>query len=121
MGGKEEIEFKSVWASVWPHFRVQDWSFAEARMSGAPRNCCDHVRSTITIRWNGDVVPCCYDLTSACMLGNIHQHILPDIWNNAGYQELRRSIDTREFKPLCKNCNVVMPGVYLQMKQNPRL
>lgn len=27
--------------------------------------------NTLTIRYNGDVIPCCYDLTSKLVMGNI--------------------------------------------------
>lgn len=80
-------------------------------------NYCDHIRQTITIRWNGDVVPCCYDLTSRLVMGNIMSDRLADIWNSAQYLSLRQGIHDRKFAPLCNNCNVVKPSVYLIRKR----
>lgn len=70
-------------------------------------NFCDHVVNTISIRWNGDVVPCCYDLINTMVMGNILNERIEDIWNNEKYKKLRKDID--EFNPpnLCKNCLVL--------------
>ena len=40
-----------------------------------------NTENTITIRSNGDVVPCCYDLTSKLVMGNIRENSLAQIWN----------------------------------------
>lgn len=82
------------------------------------RNYCDLVDHTMTIRWNGDVVACCYDLTSKEVLGNVNQADLENIWNNPKYLSLRHSIDTMQFIPLCNNFNVVKPKVYLTLKNS---
>ena len=79
-------------------------------------NYCDHVESTVTIRWNGDIIPCCYDLSSNIILGNIHECNLAAIWNNNKYLKLRKSIDTKSFYHLCANCIVVNAGEYLTIK-----
>lgn len=71
----------------------------------------------MTVRWNGDVVACCYDLTSQEVLGNVKQDSLENIWNNDKYLYLRGSIDQKMFVKLCDNCNVVKPKVYLTLKK----
>ncbi|KKN06363.1 hypothetical protein LCGC14_1078050 [marine sediment metagenome] len=65
---------------------------------------CPHLNETMTIRWNGDVVPCCYDITSKGVLGNVCKDSLVDIWNGQSYERVRRGI--REGNPLsfCKGC-----------------
>jgi len=55
-------------------------------------NYCDHVNNLMTIRSNGDVVACCYDLTSKLVMGNIMKEDPFEIWNNDDYQLLRESI-----------------------------
>jgi radical SAM protein with 4Fe4S-binding SPASM domain len=107
--------FKCTWAMRWPHMEIledvyevyRDPEFTEEL------NACDHVDNTVTVRWNGDVVACCYDLTSRFVLGNVHEEDLAQIWNGRKYQGLRRSIETRRFIPMCANCNVVRPGTFL--------
>jgi radical SAM protein with 4Fe4S-binding SPASM domain len=83
-------------------------------------NYCDLVDYTITVRWNGDVVSCCYDLTSRYVMGNILQDSLESIWNGKRYIGLRRSIDGRKFIPLCAGCNKVKPNTYLVVKPELR-
>jgi radical SAM protein with 4Fe4S-binding SPASM domain len=80
------------------------------------RNYCDQVNNTLTVRWNGDVVACCYDLTSQYILGNIHHNNLESIWNNERYLQLRQSINEMSFMPPCSTCNVVKPNAYLVLK-----
>jgi radical SAM protein with 4Fe4S-binding SPASM domain len=81
-----------------------------------PIHYCDLVDYTMTIRWNGDVVACCYDLTSRYVLGNVHQDDLATIWNSDKFLGLRRSIETGRFIPLCANCNVVKPNTFLLLR-----
>lgn len=112
-----DINFKTTWAMQWPHMEVlTDVYDLYQDADDSYGNQCDHVQSTMTVRWNGDVVACCYDLTSQFVLGNIHEANLSEIWNNHKYRGLRRSIDNQKFIPMCANCNVVRPNVYLLMK-----
>jgi radical SAM protein with 4Fe4S-binding SPASM domain len=112
----EDIEeFKCTWAMRWPHMVVEErydvWGDPDDEDT---RNACDHVDSTMTIRWNGDVVACCYDLTSQLVLGNVLRESLDVIWNGPRYLALRKSIDQRKFPEPCINCNVVRTGMYLR-------
>ena len=98
----------------WPHMKVDDGLYEERTDELSPEgNHCDHVVSTMTIRWNGDVVPCCFDLTSQHVLRNVLDDSIVSIWNSPAYQELREGIRRRTFIELCSNCNVVRKDVYL--------
>lgn len=97
----KEIEFKSTYTIMWP-------GMPQKYPSPKPKgNFCDNIMSTITIRWNGDVVPCCYDLVNMMVMGNVLNEKIESIWNNDKYVKLRR--DIQEFHPpaLCKNCIVL--------------
>ena len=50
-------------------------------------NFCDHIVNTFTIRWNGDVVPCCFDLINMMVMGNVVTEEIENIWNNEKYQK----------------------------------
>jgi len=65
----------------------------------------------MTVTWNGDVVPCCYDYNGRFVLGNMREQTLSDIWNGEKIQSLRREfIDNRVENELCKNCdNLYIP------------
>lgn len=80
-------------------------------------NYCDHISSTITIRSNGDVVPCCYDLISKLVLGNTNTSNLKNIWNNMAYIKLRKSIDEKKFYSIYTSCSVVNKSNYLVLKK----
>lgn len=110
--------FKCSWAMVWPHMETLEdiYETYSDPDDTEIRDRCDHVDSTVTIRWNGDVVACCFDLTSKFVLGNVLQDDLETIWNNRRFLGLRRSIATRKLIPLCANCKVVAPATYLTLK-----
>jgi len=109
--------FKCTYAVRWPHMEVLGdvYDLFEDPFDTETRNTCDHVENTVTVRWNGDVVACCYDLTSRYVLGNVHREGLATIWNSRKYLALRRSIEERKFIPMCANCSVVTPNVYLTL------
>lgn len=110
-----EVEFKCTWAMEWPHMEVDQTLYHVLQIPEPPplSNYCDHLVNTITIRWTGDVVPCCYDLTSRIVLGNIMNEDLTSIWNSPRYRNLRESIRTRTPNTPCSTCNVIRPKVYL--------
>ncbi len=100
--------FKTTFAMKWPHMHVNNELYETTRnVQDKSGNSCDHVNNTITIRWNGDVVPCCYDLTSRYIVGNILAQDLTTIWNNDAFLVLRESICQREFISPCCACNAV--------------
>lgn len=74
------------------------------------RNFCDSAVNTITIRWNGDVVPCCNDLTNRMVMGNVLREDIEEIWNNEKYEKLRQDINSFNPPPLCHNCSVLFPA-----------
>lgn len=109
-----EIKFKTTYMIKWPGFECgHEFELLQPAKSEMPGNYCDLVIESTTIRWNGDVVPCCYDLMSEYVIGNIMNEPLESIWNNEQYRSLRESIHRRSFKPLCAHCNVVVPGTYV--------
>ncbi|MBP0001027.1 MAG: radical SAM protein [Cyanobacteria bacterium SID2] len=117
---ENQVTFKCTWAMRWPHMEVDPevYDLYYDPKDEGNRNYCDLVEHTMTVRWNGDVVACCYDLTSKEVLGNVREADLETIWNGDRYLSLRQSIDTRNFVPLCDKCNVVKPRVYLKLKQS---
>ena len=112
--------FKSTWAIRWPHMEVLDEIFDlyQEPDDDEIRNTCDHVENTVTIRWNGDVVACCYDLTSQYVMGNVNTDNLATIFNNSRYLHLRKSISERKFRGMCEYCAVVKPKIFLLLKPN---
>jgi radical SAM protein with 4Fe4S-binding SPASM domain len=59
----------------------------------------------MTILWDGDVVPCCFDYDKKYVLGNIKESRLIDIWNGEKIQQLRDEFLCNCVRnPLCVNC-----------------
>ena len=73
-----------------------------------PKPCTDIYRS-VGVFWNGDVVPCCYDLIGKEIMGNIQEQTLSEIWNSEKYVDFRRRVDNAVNNPddepeLCRTC-----------------
>lgn len=114
-----QIDFKTTLAMVWPHIEIDHDVFdvLDVRDVLEEKNFCDHIENTITIRWNGDIVACCYDLTGKLVMGSIYEDSLINIWNNDAYQTLRKAIHEKRYISVCQNCNTVRPNKYLTLRQ----
>jgi radical SAM protein with 4Fe4S-binding SPASM domain len=115
----EDTTFKSFFAMQWPSMHEKELNeFDKMLISEDDKDYCDHVINTMTIRSDGTVVPCCYDLTTQLKMGNVMNDSLKNIWNNSDYDKLRVSIKSKKYISICKNCNVVRSPVYLVPKKN---
>jgi len=66
--------------------------------------CCTPWAS-MSIVWDGDVVPCCYDYDKKYILGNVKDSSLMEIWNGGKMQQLRKEFLSGNVKnPLCEKC-----------------
>jgi len=70
---------------------------------------CKDIYHQIGIYWNGDVVPCCYDVDGSMIMGNLCEDNLLSIWNSEKYKVFRDSVNNflkvSEDEPqICKNC-----------------
>ena len=108
----DSVNYKPTIAMKWPHMNVGE-EFELVLADGQDKNHCGHPINTITVRSNGDIVPCCYDLTSQMVMGNVMDQPLFAIFNGSKYKELRTSIQNKDYISACQNCNHVRPNVYL--------
>ncbi len=53
---------------------------------------------------DGDVLPCCMRPDNALKLGNMLQTQFEDIWNNEGYQSIRKQLGAGLSPEMCKCC-----------------
>lgn len=114
----KEIEFQSLYPLVWPDLKIDYDIFKIKEIPSKALNYCDDIINTMTIRWNGDLTPCCFDLTSKCILGNIYENKLSYIWNSDNYINLRQSINETKFNELCKDCIYVCDNKKIILKNN---
>jgi len=111
---KMGVKFKPTYGIEWPEMGDnRRFDVKLINNNSKEGNGCDHVLNSVTIRHDGNVVPCCYDLTSRLIMGNIYDSRLEEIWNNEKYQALRKSIRTKNYISICANCAVVKQPKYL--------
>ncbi len=70
---------------------------------------CKDIYRAIYVYWNGDVVPCCYDVDGKDIMGNIADSTLEDIWNSEKYVSFRKRVNEASIRPdlepsLCRSC-----------------
>jgi len=76
-------------------------------LDGLVPNLCHWVNKRSVINSDGTVVPCCYDLYSEFVMGNVFQESLRTIWKGPRYEALRTQIARdRKSIPMCNGCPV---------------
>jgi len=70
---------------------------------------CTDIYHQVGIYWNGDVVPCCYDVDGKEIMGNLNDNSIVKIWNSEKYKLFRKKIaafnKSTEAEPIiCKSC-----------------
>lgn len=70
---------------------------------------CTDIYYQLGIYWNGDVVPCCYDVDGKEVMGNLHGQSLEDIWNSPAFVDFRKRVDaapgSTDGEPaICRTC-----------------
>lgn len=73
---------------------------------------CDFPWEKMTVSWDGDVVPCCFDYNKRYALGNINTESLQEIWNGEKMHALRREmIANKVTNPLCQGCEYLYQDI----------
>jgi MoaA/NifB/PqqE/SkfB family radical SAM enzyme len=71
---------------------------------GKAKSVCKAPWFTLTILWDGSIVPCCLDPRGELVLGCVQDGIL-DAWCGSAAQSLRKALASRRGLPdLCSNC-----------------
>jgi radical SAM protein with 4Fe4S-binding SPASM domain len=67
---------------------------------------CYWLWSSLVILSDGNVVPCCTDLSGINVLGNVFEDTLSDIWSGARAKSLRQDQISGEYNlsPICQQC-----------------
>jgi radical SAM protein with 4Fe4S-binding SPASM domain len=66
---------------------------------------CSILWRSMTIHWDGSIVPCCTDLDGAFLLGTAREDDLWAIFNCKKMQNLRNTHLAHRFPPLCRHCS----------------
>jgi radical SAM protein with 4Fe4S-binding SPASM domain len=113
---EKHIEYKSTWAMMWPSNQPAEGYDVLIDDSSDYAPSCNLIEDTLSIRADGNVVPCCFDLTSEAILGNIIEEDLIDIWNGYSYNKFRSDFNNLNYPELCKKCVFVTGDMYLLKK-----
>jgi radical SAM protein with 4Fe4S-binding SPASM domain len=74
---------------------------------GKRKRPCYWLWNTMIIRWNGEVVPCCYH-EDAFDIGNVFEENIVSIWRNEKYRRIREGFGRRNYgqgmHPTCRKC-----------------
>jgi radical SAM protein with 4Fe4S-binding SPASM domain len=63
---------------------------------------------SVTVLWDGDVVPCCRDFDKRLVLGNVASETLSSIWNGPRMKALRAEfISGVVTNSLCRGCTAL--------------
>ena len=75
---------------------------------------CPMAFTTMAVRSNGDVSPCCVDFIGGTNLGNIDEASLPEIWNSRNWFEFQKmQLEKRkEENSSCRRCYVCHSSYY---------
>lgn len=67
------------------------------------------------VRWDGKVLPCCFDKKGEYVLGDLNRHSFRDIWYGERYHVFRQQYVQGRSKPeICHNCTT---GLYPWIKR----
>jgi radical SAM protein with 4Fe4S-binding SPASM domain len=84
------------------YFLKEDGTFAP---KGVTPDGCHSIYLSAVINSDGTVVPCCRDMHSDFVMGNVFEEDLKDIWKNDEYRAFREQVKKdRKSIPMCDTC-----------------
>lgn len=89
-----------------------------AQVSHKNYHLCPYPWSSLFVASSGDVVACGRDLRRQTVLGNILKQSLPEIWNGAPFQSLRKNLVERkpELSAACNGCDMPFDDTKFSME-----
>ena len=86
----------------------------DLKKNSTMRIACPMAFTTMAVRCNGDVSPCCVDFIGGTNLGNIEVHSLQDIWNSDAWHEFRlMQLQNRKNENYsCARCEICQNDYY---------
>ena len=80
------------------------------------RKACPMVFTTMAVRSNGDVSPCCIDFIGGTNLGNINDKTLKELWNSSQWREfMKMQLENRKQENFsCSRCDFYKSSYYIK-------
>ncbi|MDP2268085.1 MAG: radical SAM protein [Deltaproteobacteria bacterium] len=91
-----------------------DGAITDLKMNSTRRIACPMAFTTMAVRSNGDVSPCCVDFIGGTNLNNVDERSLLEIWNSDAYYEFQKmQLENRKHENYsCARCDVYLSGHY---------
>lgn len=88
----------------------------DIKNSAIPKKACPMAFTTMTVRSNGDVAPCCVDFIGGTNLGNVNDKSLKELWNSDEWFEfMKMQLKNRKHEnSSCANCGFYMSNYYIK-------
>jgi radical SAM protein with 4Fe4S-binding SPASM domain len=89
-------------------------AISDASLNGAKRTACPMPFTTIAVRSNGDVSPCCVDFIGGTNLGNVDRQSLKMIWESDQWFEFQKlQLQNRKHENYsCARCDICRNDYY---------
>lgn len=89
-------------------------AITDLKINGTRRIACPMAFTTMSVRSNGDVSPCCVDFIGGTNLGNVDELSLLDIWNSDPYYEFQKmQLENRKHENYsCARCDFYLNDHY---------
>jgi radical SAM protein with 4Fe4S-binding SPASM domain len=104
---QQEVEmFKKIWGKNAIFGEFKNWGGArhDKLEKTGERKPCWALLNTMSVLWDGRVVPCCMDYDGKLILGDVNKNTLTEIWHQS--QWLRKQHRRLDFNIIpCKDCN----------------
>ena len=91
-----------------------DDAIKDCRQISSQRVACPMVFTTMVVRSNGDVAPCCVDFIGGTNLGNVDKSSLQEIWNSEQWFEFQKiQLQNRKYENYsCARCDIYKNDYY---------
>ncbi len=91
-----------------------DAAITDMKQNSSRRIACPMAFTTMAVRSNGDVSPCCVDFIGGTNLGNVDRGTLQEIWNSNPWYEFQvMQLENRKHKNYsCARCDIYRSDYY---------
>ncbi len=88
--------------------RISENRIDTIHKSAQGKTRCPAPWSSLSILWDGRVVPCCFDVNADYVVGDISRNTLQEIWNGRPMRQLRLGFAGRKAPagPPCSSCHI---------------
>lgn len=91
-----------------------DGAFSDLKSNSIQRISCPMAFTTMAVRINGDVSPCCVDFVGATNIGNVDESSLEEIWHSEPWYEFQKmQLENRKHENTsCARCDIYRSNHY---------